>query len=76
MNTQFEDLQQKVRQLPVHERAVLIRTLIDDLDPAGDADVNEMWIAESERRYAGFKDGTITSSPGDEAMARIRSRLK
>lgn len=38
-------------------------------------DVDQLWIAESQRRYEAYFRGEIQSLPGDEVMAKIRSRL-
>jgi len=44
------------------------------MDPALDAEVERLWIAEAHRRYEAFLKGEFEALPGDEVMARVRSR--
>ena len=76
MSTLLEDLQRQTRALTPREKATLARSLIEELDTAFDAEVEELWIAESQRRYEAFLNGELEALPGDEVMARARSRLR
>lgn len=58
------------------EKATLARILIEELDPTVDGQVEQLWIAESQRRYEAYLRGELESLPGDEVMSRARSRLK
>jgi putative addiction module component (TIGR02574 family) len=58
------------------EKATLARILIDELDPALDSEVEQLWLAEAERRYEAFLKGELQALPGDEVMARARSRMQ
>ena len=62
--------------LTVQEKAALAHQLIEDLDASLDADVEQAWIAESQRRYQAYLRGELQSKPGDEVMANARNRLK
>lgn len=62
--------------LTPQEKATLARILIEELDPTVDSQVEQLWIAESQRRYEAYLKGELESPPGDEAMSRARSRLK
>lgn len=76
MSSQFDELTKRVRALPARERVELVRTLIDDLDPGKDPDVEKLWLEEAERRYAQYLRGEVEAIPGDEVMAEARKRLK
>ena len=76
MSSQFDELSKRVRALPAKEKVELVRALIDDLDPGKDPDVEKLWIAEAERRYAQYLRGEVEAIPGDEVMAEARKRLK
>ncbi|MGZ8264092.1 MAG: addiction module protein [Burkholderiales bacterium] len=58
------------------EKAAPARVLIDELDPASDSGVEEVWLEEARRRYDAYRRGEMQSVAGDEAMARARSRLR
>ena len=62
--------------LTAEEKAALAHLLIEELDSSTDADVEQLWIAESQRRYEAYLRGELKSIAGDEAMDRARSRLQ
>ena len=66
----------QARMLTPQEKASLARILIEELDSASDADVEQLWIEESQRRYEAYLRGELKFVSGDEVMGRVRSRLK
>ena len=59
------------------ERAELALALIESLDgPAeSDAEVEEAWRVEIDRRVAQVEQGEVELIPGDEVIRRVRRRL-
>ncbi len=41
-----------------------------------DADADQLWIHEAQRRYDAYRKRDLEARPGDEVMARARNRLK
>ncbi len=76
MGTLFDELERQARALAPQEKATLARILIEALDPTVDPGVEQLWIAEAQRRYDAFLRGELTARHGDEAMAKARSRLR
>jgi putative addiction module component (TIGR02574 family) len=76
MSTLFDEVQKQAQMLTLQEKASLAHQLIEELDSSSEADVEALWIAESQRRYEGYRRGEIDSVPGDEVMAKVRNRLK
>jgi hypothetical protein len=76
MSTLLDDLERQARALTSREKATLARILIEELDPALDAEVEQLWIAEASRRYEAFLNGELEALPGDDVMARAGSRLQ
>ena len=76
MSILFDELQKQARMLTPQEKAALARILIEELDFSADAEVEQLWVAESQRRYQPHVKGEIESHPGDEFMSRVRGRLK
>ncbi len=70
------DIERDIQQLPINERAKLLRALIADLDAPAEADVQQAWLEESERRLAEIENGTAKTVPGREVLDEARSRLK
>ena len=75
MSALFDEIQKQAQLLTPQEKAALAHLLIEELDSTSDADVEKVWIAESERRYEAYVRGEVKSLPGDEVMARAKRRL-
>jgi len=76
MSALFDELEKQTRLLTPQEKATLARILIEELDPSVDSQVEQIWIAEAQRRYQAYLKGQIESLPGDEVMSRARNRLR
>ena len=76
MSTTFEDIKEKAAQLSELERAELALALIESLDGPPDADVEEAWRIEVERRLGQIERGEVQLAPGDEVLERLRHRLR
>ncbi len=76
MSALLDQIARQARLLTPREKASLARILIEELDPSLDAEVEQLWIVEAKRRYEAFRNGQLQALPGDEVMARARSRLK
>ena len=73
-NTNLEVLEAEVLQLPPVERSHLLGRLIASLDL--DPEVEEAWEREADRRDAELESGSISAVLGQEAIARLRAKLK
>jgi len=76
MSTQFDEIKRQAKLLPLNEKATLARVLIEELDTSVDANAEQFWIAEAQRRYDAFLKGELEALPGDEVVARARNRIK
>ena len=76
MSALFHELEKQARLLTPQEKATLGRILIEELDSSVDSEVEQIWIAEAQRRYQAYLKGELESLPGDEVMSRVRSRLQ
>jgi putative addiction module component (TIGR02574 family) len=74
METQLERLETEALKLTPGERAALAQRLLASLDV--DAEIEEAWAAEVERRIADVESGIVQVIPIDEALAQVRSALK
>lgn len=70
------DLLSAALQLPERERAKLAHELLRSLDQQEDADVDEAWLAEVERRAEELADGSVTPVDWTIARRRIVQRLR
>ena len=76
MSALFDELEKQSRLLSAEEKATLARILIEGLDSTEEHDVEQLWVAEAQRRYRAYLKGDIEADPGDEVMTRARNRLK
>lgn len=74
METQLERLETEALKLTPGERAALAQRLLESLDV--DAEIEEAWAAEVERRIADVESGAVQVIPIDEALAQVRSSLR
>ena len=75
MDITLDKCEKMAKQLPPHERALLIEHLFHTLDELNEAECEELWIAEAERRYGEYKKGNISAKPAEEALTSARERL-
>ena len=75
MSSKLAELKEKAAQLSEAERAELALALIESLDGLAEADVEEAWRVEIERRVAQVERGEVQLIPGDEVFERVRRRL-
>jgi Putative addiction module component len=51
------------------------RALTKELKCAVRAEAEQLWIDEAQRRYDAYLKGELEALPGDDVMARARSRV-
>ncbi len=74
MSAKLETLETEAMKLTLEERAYLADRLLASL--SADADIEEAWAAEVERRIADIESGRVHVIPAAEAIARARDELK
>ncbi len=74
METPLEKLTSEALKLSASERAAFAQLLLESLDV--DAELDDAWAAEVERRIAEVDSGTVQTIPLAEALAQVRERLK
>jgi putative addiction module component (TIGR02574 family) len=74
MSSQLESVEAEAMKLTAEERAQLADRLIASLFE--DAEIEDAWEVEVERRIAGIEAGRSKLIPASEAIARARAALK
>jgi putative addiction module component (TIGR02574 family) len=62
--------------LPDEARAALADSLLDSLDTEVDADAEQLWREEIDRRLESLNNGSVELLPWSEVQARLRARLQ
>ena len=69
-----DELMNEAMSLPVELRAQLIDKLLKSLNPA-QAEIDELWAVEAEKRVADIEAGQVQPIPGEEVFEKVRKRL-
>ncbi len=72
----IEKIEEEIRSLSAAEKAELLRSLITELDAPADADVEQAWLEEAQRRHREFVEGKVKGVPGERVFENLRSRLR
>jgi putative addiction module component (TIGR02574 family) len=73
MATPVHDLEAEVLGLPPEDRARLLERLIASFEPKSRA--QKAWMDLALRRQKEVQSGEVAMVPGDEALARVRTRI-
>jgi putative addiction module component (TIGR02574 family) len=74
MGSKLEFLEAEALQLTAGERAAFAQILLASLDE--DAELEEAWAAETERRISDIESGSVQVIPIAYALAQVRAALK
>jgi putative addiction module component (TIGR02574 family) len=72
----ISEIEKEIRDLARPEQEQLLRALLEELDGPGDADADQVWLNEVQRRSADFDAGLVKPIPAEEVFGRVRARLK
>ncbi|MCW5641719.1 MAG: addiction module protein [Rhodoferax sp.] len=74
MSIPLDTLEAEVLKLPAGARSHLLDRLIASLGT--DAEIEDAWAIEAERRDAEVDEGKVATVPGAEVLARLRAELR
>jgi putative addiction module component (TIGR02574 family) len=72
----LESLLKAALALSPADRAVLVDYLLDSLDGTSQEEIDSVWREEIERRIRAIDEGSVDLVPGEEVLAKLRSRFK
>jgi putative addiction module component (TIGR02574 family) len=75
MSTSFEEMVAEAMKLPLRDRVRLAQQLASSLDDRVESNVEELWLAEAERRLEELRTGKAAGIDAAEAFARARRDL-
>jgi len=70
------DLVVEALKLEPRTRAEIARQLLASLDELSEAEVEEVWLDEADRRDAAVESGQLSSIPAAQVFREIRSRIR
>jgi putative addiction module component (TIGR02574 family) len=72
----YEEIENAALALPPEAREMLAEHLMASLDAFDQEEIDPLFLEEIQRRSKEMDDGIVTPIPGEEVMARLRSRYK
>jgi len=73
MSIPVEDLAAQALSLPAEDRAKLVERLLESFEPKSPAQA--AWLQLARARRESVISGAVNMVPGDEALARVRTRI-
>jgi hypothetical protein len=70
------ELQQAVLHLPKQERAQLAHLLLESLDQPSEANIQQLWLHEAERRAAQIDRGDVQLVTATELEVQVQAVFK
>jgi hypothetical protein len=65
-----EDITDLALEIPSEARELLV----ESLDPAEDGLIHDLWAEEANRRLMELQSGQLIGIPGEEALAKLRTK--
>jgi putative addiction module component (TIGR02574 family) len=74
MSRDLKDVFREAFELPEEQRATLAGLLIESLEAPPEADVEEAWAQEAERRWHEIESGAVRTISWEEVRAKLFKR--
>ncbi|MHA1150260.1 MAG: addiction module protein [Promethearchaeota archaeon] len=77
MTSKFNELGKKALELSTHDRALLIRKLLESLEDGEEVEnAEEIWTNEVKRRYNEYKQEKTSGNPAKQVLEDAKVNLK
>ncbi|MFX1238853.1 MAG: addiction module protein [Promethearchaeota archaeon] len=77
MTSNIDEIGKKALELSAHDRALLIRQLLESIEEGEEEkDAEELWAKESKIRHDLYKQGKTSENPVDKVFRNARNKLK
>ncbi len=71
----LEELEAEIKKLPLKERGILAKRLLESLDNLSESEIEALWVEEAERRADELEQGQVTAIPVEESLRRARAAI-
>ena len=72
----LHDIERDALELPLEQRAELVRNLLSTLDPEEDLEARELWLQEAEKRHQEYRAGHVVGRPASDVFSKARRALE
>ncbi len=71
-----DELMREAMRLDASERAAMAHELLSSLEALSEAEIEQLWLDEAERRRTEIEAGSVETISAADAIAQARARLK
>ncbi|MBF0502390.1 MAG: addiction module protein [Candidatus Riflebacteria bacterium] len=71
----INEIEAEIKKLDLKDRATLAKWIVESLDDLSEAEVEALWVEETERRLDEMEQGKATEIPREEVMRRARAAI-
>jgi putative addiction module component (TIGR02574 family) len=71
----LDELESEIRKLPLKDRAVLAKWIVESLDELSETEINALWAEEAERRLDELEQGLVTEIAAEEVLSRAKAAI-
>lgn len=76
MSSTIEEIEDKILNLPIDDRARLIRQVLDSLEEIeADPEVDQAWLDIAEERYQEYKKGSLVTVSQEVVISNLRKEI-
>jgi hypothetical protein len=72
----IDELKREALRLDPSTRAGLARDLLESLDDLSEAEIEQLWLEEAERRHQQIVSGEVETVSMEEALSKARAALR
>jgi hypothetical protein len=72
----IDELKREALQMDPSMRASLARDLLESLDDLSEAEIEQLWLDEAERRHQQIVSGAVETVSMEEALSKARAVLR
>jgi putative addiction module component (TIGR02574 family) len=76
MSRELKDIAAEALELPLADRAELASRPLESLDDLSEAEYDQLWAVEAERRFAEYKEGNMETVSYEEVFAGLHSHKR
>lgn len=69
-------IEQSALSLPIQDRAHLVHLLLDSLDEPSEANIQQIWLIEAQKRANDIDSGKVELVSGDELNNQVQALFK
>ncbi len=71
----LEELATEIKKLPLRERAILAKWIVQSLDDLSESEIEALWVDEAECRLDELEQGLAAEIPAEEVLRRARAAI-